>query len=225
MTTLRVVLADDEAMVRAGLRLLIEGEPDLEVVGEAVDGEDAVRVVAQTSPDVVLMDVRMPRLNGLDAARAILEGTPSTRVIVLTTFDEDEVVDEAMRRGVAGFLLKSSPPEDMVEAVRRASRGQGVIDPSVVPGVISRYGAAPAPPARSAALDVLTPRETDVLRMVGRGFSNAEIAEALFLGETTVKTHLGRVLDKLGLRDRSRAIAFAYESGLITAGEPGPRPG
>jgi len=225
MTTLRVVLADDEAMVRAGLRLLIEGEPDLEVVGEAVDGEDAVRVVAQTSPDVVLMDVRMPRLNGLDAARAILEEAPSTRVIVLTTFDEDEVVDEAMRRGVAGFLLKSSPPEDMVEAVRRASRGQGVIDPSVVPGVISRYGAVPAPPTRSAALDVLTPREIEVLRMVGRGYSNAEIAAALFLGETTVKTHLGRVLDKLGLRDRSRAIAFAYESGLIAAGDPGPGAG
>jgi DNA-binding NarL/FixJ family response regulator len=219
MSGLRVVLADDEAMVRAGLRLLIEGEPDLEVVGEAVDGEDAVRVVAATSPDVVLIDVRMPRLNGLDAARRILETAPGTRVLVLTTFDEDAVVDEAMRRGVTGFLLKSSPPEDLVEAVRRAARGQGVIDPSVVPGVISRYGAAPPARERSAALDVLTPRETDVLRMVGRGYSNAEIAAELFLGETTVKTHLGRVLDKLDLRDRPRAIAFAYESGLIAPGE------
>jgi DNA-binding NarL/FixJ family response regulator len=219
MSGLRVVLADDEAMVRAGLRLLIDGEPDLEVVGEAVDGEDAVRVVAATTPDVVLMDVRMPRLNGLDAARRILDAAPGTRVLVLTTFDEDAVVDEAMRRGVTGFLLKSSPPEDLVEAVRRAARGQGVIDPSVVPGVISRYGATPAARERSAALDVLTPRETDVLRMVGRGYSNAEIAAELFLGETTVKTHLGRVLDKLDLRDRPRAIAFAYESGLIAPGD------
>jgi len=219
MSSLRVVLADDEAMVRAGLRLLVDGEPDLEVVGEAVDGEDAVRVVAATTPDVVLIDVRMPRLNGLDAARQILDASPGTRVLVLTTFDEDAVVDEAMRRGVTGFLLKSSPPEDLVEAVRRAARGQGVIDPSVVPGVISRYGAAPAAPQRSAALDVLTPRETDVLRMVGRGYSNAEIAAELFLGETTVKTHLGRVLDKLDLRDRPRAIAFAYESGLIAPGD------
>lgn len=217
--TLRVVLADDEAMVRAGLRLLIDGEPDLEVVGEAVDGEDAVRAVAAARPDVVLMDVRMPRLNGLDAARRVLEAAPDTRVLILTTFDEDEVVDEAMRRGVTGFLLKSSPPEDMLDAVRRAGAGQGVIDPSVVPGVIRRYGAAPAAPARAPELDVLTPRETDVLRMVGRGLSNAEIAAALFLGETTVKTHLGRVLDKLGLRDRPRAIAFAYESGLISPGD------
>jgi DNA-binding NarL/FixJ family response regulator len=217
--TLRVVLADDEAMVRAGLRLLIDGEPDLEVVAEAVDGEDAVRAVAAARPDVVLMDVRMPRLNGLDAARRVLEEVPGARVLILTTFDEDEVVDEAMRRGVTGFLLKSSPPEDMLDAVRRAGAGQGVIDPSVVPGVIRRYGAAPSAPARAPELDVLTPRETDVLRMVGRGLSNAEIAAALFLGETTVKTHLGRVLDKLGLRDRPRAIAFAYESGLISPGD------
>ncbi|QNN53494.1 response regulator [Nocardioides mesophilus] len=217
--TLRVVVADDEAMVRAGLRLLIDGEPDLEVVGEAVDGEDAVRVAAETSPDVVLMDVRMPRMNGLDAARRLLADAPGTRVIVLTTFDEDEVVDEAMRRGVTGFLLKSSPPQDMVDAVRRAGAGQGVIDPSVVPGVIQRFGSVPAAPPRARELDLLTPRETDVLRMVGRGYSNAEIAAALFLGETTVKTHLGRVLDKLGLRDRPRAIAFAYESGLISPGD------
>ncbi len=218
MNALRVVLADDEAMVRAGLRLLIDTEDDLEVVGEAVDGEDAVRVVAATSPDVVLIDVRMPRLNGLDAAVRILSEAPGTRVVVLTTFDEDEVVDEALRRGVAGFLLKSSPPEDMLEAIRRASRGQGVLDPSVVPGVISRYAATPAALGRAAALDLLTPRETDVLRLVGRGRSNAEIAAELYLGETTVKTHLGRILDKLELRDRARAIAFAYDSGLISPG-------
>jgi DNA-binding NarL/FixJ family response regulator len=220
VTGVRVVLADDEAMVRAGLRLLIDGEPDLEVVGEAADGEEAVRVVAQTSPDVVLLDVRMPRLNGLDAARAVLALEPAPRVLVLTTFDEDDVVDEALRRGVSGFLLKSSPPEDMVDAIRRASSGQGVIDPSVVPGVISRIGSAPAPAPLAPELALLTARETDVLRLVGRGYSNAEIAAELFLGETTVKTHLGRVLDKLGLRDRPRAIAFAYESGLISASDP-----
>jgi DNA-binding NarL/FixJ family response regulator len=219
MSSVRVLLADDEAMVRAGLRLLIDGESDLEVVGEAVDGEDAVRQAAQVVPDVVLMDVRMPRLNGLDATREVLAALPETRVIILTTFDEDAVVDEAMRRGVTGFLLKSSPPEDMVEAIRRASRGLGVIDPAVVPGVIARFRSAPAGRGRSAQLDVLTPRETDVLRLVGLGLSNSEIAAELFLGETTVKTHLGRVLDKLGLRDRSRAIAYAYESGLVSPGE------
>lgn len=213
--TVRVVLADDEAMVRAGLRLLIDGEPGLEVVGEAVDGEDAVRVARAERPDVVLMDVRMPRLNGLDAARELLADDPAPRVLVLTTFDEDEVVDEALRRGIAGFLLKSSPPEDLLAAVRRAAEGRGVIDPTVVPGVISRLGRAPARRHRAPELDLLTPRETDVLRLVGRGLSNAEIAADLFLGETTVKTHLGRVLDKLGLRDRSRAIAWAHESGLM----------
>ena len=213
--TLRVVVADDEAMVRAGLRLLIDGEADLEVVGEAVDGEDAVRVVRDLRPDVVLMDVRMPRLNGLDAARDVLSEVPGTQVVVLTTFDEDEVVDEALRRGVAGFLLKSSPPEDMLDAVRRAAAGQGVIDPSVVPGVIARLGRAPAARRRAPELDLLTPRETDVLRLVGLGLSNAEIAADLYLGETTVKTHLGRVLDKLGLRDRARAIAWAHRSGLL----------
>jgi DNA-binding NarL/FixJ family response regulator len=216
--TIKVVLADDEAMVRAGLRLLVDGEEGLEVVGEAVDGEDAVRVVAQTRPDVVLMDVRMPRKNGLDAAREVLSLDPAPRVLVLTTFDEEEVVDEALRRGITGFLLKSSPPDDMLAAIRRAAVGQGVIDPSVVPGVISRFGSRPAR-ALAPELERLTPRETDVLRLVGKGYSNAEIAAELYLGETTVKTHLGRVLDKLDLRDRPRAIAFAHESGLIGAGD------
>ena len=218
MSTLRVVVADDEAMVRAGLRLLIDGEPDLEVVGEATDGETAVAQVAALAPDVVLMDVRMPRLNGLEAARRIVESGSTTRVVILTTFDEDEVVDLALRGGVAGFLLKSSPPEHLVEAIRLAARGHGSLDPAVVPGVVERYrqGARALTPA--AELEQLTAREREVLALVGRGYSNAEIAARLFLGETTVKTHLGRVLDKLGLRDRPRAIAFAYESGLIRAG-------
>ncbi len=168
-----------------------------------------------TSPDVVLMDVRMPRLNGLDAVGRLLGEEGAPRVLVLTTFDEDDVVDEALRRGIAGSLLKSSPPEDLLAAIRRGAEGRGVIDPSVVPGVIARLGRAPAHEGRSERLDLLTPRETDVLRLVGRALSNSEIAAALFLGETTVKTHLGRVLDKLERRDRPRAIAFACESGLM----------
>ncbi|SEP57716.1 response regulator [Microlunatus flavus] len=215
----RVVLVDDEQMVRAGLRLLIASEDDLEVVGEAADGQEGVEVVARLRPDVVLMDVRMPRLSGLEAAGRVLALAPATKVLMLTTFDEDEVVDASLRHGVAGFLLKSSPPEDLVDAIRHARAGQGALDPKVVPGVISRISAAPAAPARAVELDVLTPRETDVLRLVGLGHSNAEIAAELYLGETTVKTHLGRVLDKLGLRDRNRAIAFAYASGLVRPGE------
>ena len=217
--TIRVVLADDEALLRAGLRMLLEGEPDLEVVGEAADGVQALEVIAATRPDVVLMDVRMPRLDGLSAARAVARDHPATRVLVLTTFDEEASIDAAMRAGVAGFLLKVSPPEAMLDAVRRVAAGQGALDPSVVRTVMNRYAASPGPVARAAELERLTARETDVLRLVARGLSNAEVAARLFLGETTVKTHLGRVLDKLGLRDRPAAIAFAYESGLVTPGD------
>ncbi len=219
MSRTRVVLVDDEAMVRAGLRLLISSEDDLEVVGEAADGLDGVAVATRLKPDVVLMDVRMPRLSGLAAAERVIAAVPVARVLMLTTFDEDEVVDAALRHGVAGFLLKSSPPEDLVDAIRHARAGQGSLDPAVVPGVIARLAATPAAPVRAPELDLLTARETDVLRLVGLGHSNAEIAAELFLGETTVKTHLGRVLDKLGLRDRPRAIAFAYSSGLVPPGE------
>jgi len=176
-------------------------------------------VVAATRPEVVLMDVRMPRMDGLEAAARVLAAAPETKVLMLTTFDEDEVVDTALRHGVAGFLLKSSPPEDLVDAIRHARVGQGALDPAIVPGVIARLAAVPAATAPAAELDRLTARETDVLRLVGLGYNNAEIAARLFLGETTVKTHLGRVLDKLGLRDRPKAIAFAYSSGLVRPGE------
>ena len=219
MSPTRVVVVDDEAMVRAGLRMLIASEDDLAVVGEAADGLDAVAVATRLRPDVVLMDVRMPRLSGLEAAVRVIAALPGTRVLMLTTFDEDAVVDAALRHGVAGFLLKSSPPEDLVDAIRHAVAGQGALDPAVVPGVIARLAATPVAPARAAELDLLTARETDVLRLVGLGHSNTEIAAALFLGETTVKTHLGRVLDKLGLRDRAKAIAFAYRSGLVRPGD------
>ncbi|GAA2395394.1 response regulator [Nonomuraea africana] len=216
---IRVLLADDEAIVRAGLRMLISDEPDMDVVGEAADGNEAVRVAAARRPDVVLMDARMPGLDGIAAARAIAEAHPEIKVLVLTTFDEEAIVDGALRAGVAGFLLKVSPPEQLLEALREVAAGRGLLDPAVVPRVIGGYVRAPEPLPRDSALDRLTGREAEVLALVGRGLSNSEIAARLYLGETTVKTHLGRALDKLGLRDRSQAIAFAYRSGLIRPGE------
>ncbi|MGK5684246.1 response regulator [Actinoplanes sp. URMC 104] len=212
---IRVVLADDEAIMRAGLRMLISDEPDMEVAGEAADGHGVVRVVERVRPDVVLMDARMPGLDGIGAARLIAERHPAVRVLVLTTFDEDVLVDGALRAGVAGFLLKVSPPEQLLEALREVAAGRGLLDPAVVPRVIDRYAGTPPTRPRDPALELLTPREAEVLALVGRGLSNPEIAATLHLGETTVKTHLGRALDKLGLRDRARAIAYAYSSGLI----------
>jgi DNA-binding NarL/FixJ family response regulator len=216
---IRVLLADDEAIMRAGLRMLLSDEPDMEVVGEAADGAEAVRLAGQVRPDVVLMDARMPGLDGIGAAERIHAEHPGVRVLVLTTFDEDVLVDGALRAGVAGFLLKVSPPEQLLEALRMVASGRGLLDPAVVPRVIGRYAGAPQARPRDPALDRLTAREAEVLALVGRGLSNAEIAARLYLGETTVKTHLGRALDKLELRDRARAIAFAYESGLISPGE------
>jgi DNA-binding NarL/FixJ family response regulator len=217
--TIRVVLVDDQAMVRTGLRMVLAAEPDIEVVGEAADGVAGVRVVTELEPDVVLLDVRMPGMDGLEAARRILATGLPTRVIVLTTFDEDEYVAAALRAGVSGFLLKVGPPEDLVVAVRTVAAGQGLLDPAVTLRVIESFAAAPSPdPARAGQLAQLTERETDVLGLVAAGLTNAEIAARLYLGEATVKTHVSRVLLKLGLRDRVQAVAFAYESGLVTPG-------
>jgi DNA-binding NarL/FixJ family response regulator len=218
--TIRVALVDDEAMVRVGLRMVLSAEPDLEVVGEAADGGAAVAMVAETSPDVVLMDVRMPGVDGIEGARRVLAAAPEVKVVVLTTFDEDEYVEAALRAGVSGFLLKVAPPERLVDAVRTVASGGGLLDPSVTVRVIESFAtAAPARVQRSARLDTLTERERDVLRLIGRGLSNAEIAAELYLGETTVKTHVSNVLAKLGVRDRVQAVVAAYESGHVRPGE------
>jgi len=217
--TIRVVLVDDQAMVRTGLRMVLAAEPDIDVVGEAADGAAGVRVVTELQPDVVLLDVRMPGMDGLEAARRILAADLPTRVIVLTTFDEDEYVAAALRAGVSGFLLKVAPPEDLVVAVRTVAAGQGLLDPAVTLRVIGSFAAAPAPdPLRAGQLAQLTEREVDVLGLVAAGLTNGEIAARLYLGEATIKTHVSRILLKLGLRDRVQAVAFAYESGLVTPG-------
>ena len=218
--TIRVVLVDDEAMVRVGLRMVLTAEPDVEVVGEAADGGSAVDVVVETAPDVVLMDIRMPRVDGLEGARRVLAARPGTKVVVLTTFDEDEHVQAALRAGVSGFLLKVSPPEQLVAAVRTVAGGGGLLDPAVTLRVIESFAAAPPTPRQHADLVAeLTGREREVLQLVARGLSNAEIAARLYLGEATVKTHVSRVLAKLGIRDRVQAVAIAYESGLVRPGD------
>ncbi len=217
--TIRVALVDDEAMVRVGLRMVLSAEPDIEVVGEAGDGGAAVALVESHSPDVVLMDVRMPGVDGIEGARRVLAAAPDVRVVVLTTFDEDEYVEAALRAGVSGFLLKVAPPERLVEAVRTVASGGGLLDPGVTVRVIESFASAPARARRSEQLDRLTERERDVLRLIGRGLSNAEIAAELYLGETTVKTHVSNVLAKLGVRDRVQAVVAAYESGHVRPGE------
>jgi DNA-binding NarL/FixJ family response regulator len=217
---IRVLLVDDQAMVRAGLRMVLSAEPDIEVVGEAGDGAEALRLIdGPRRADVVLLDVRMPGMDGLEAARQLSLRDDSPGILMLTTFDEHEIVDGALAAGVAGLLLKASSPEQLVDAVRAVAAGSGVLDPSITRHVISTFASAPrADPAAVATLATLSDREVDVLRLVAAGRSNAEIASILFLGEATVKTHVSRMLLKLGLRDRVQAVAFAYESGLLTPG-------
>ena len=217
---IRVLLVDDEAMVRVGLRMVLTAEPDIEVVGEAADGEQAEHAAVEQEPDVVLMDVRMPHVDGIEGARRVMAARPTSKVVVLTTFGEDEYVESALRAGVSGFLLKVSPPEQLIAAVRTVAAGGGLLDPSVTLRVIEQFAGAPAARTdRSAALDGLTERERDVLSRIARGMSNAEIAADLYLGEATVKTHVSNVLLKLGLRDRVQAVVAAYELGLVQPGE------
>ena len=218
--TVRVLLADDEALVRAGLRMILEAEPDLEVVGEAADGVDALAMCRELRPDVALVDIRMPRLDGIQAARRIAADPDlRTAVVMLTTFDADEHVVEALRVGAAGFLLKSMPRDQLVTAVRAAVRGDSLLAPSLLRRLLDDFvRRAAAPPSPVPGIAELTPREEEVLRLMARGLSNAEIADRLVLGEGTVKTHVARVLAKLGVRDRVQAVVVAYESGLVQPG-------
>jgi DNA-binding NarL/FixJ family response regulator len=219
--TVRIVLADDQAMVRSGFRLILEAEGDIEVVGEAGDGDEAVAVTRRLQPDVVLMDVQMPKTDGLEATRRIArEPEIRSRVLVLTTFERDDYVFEALRAGASGFMLKNASPEELVKAVRVVADGEALLAPSVTRRVIAEY-AQRTPPRREddGALERLTDREREVLRLLATGKSNAELAAQLFLGEGTVKTHVSHVLGKLGLRDRVQAVVYAYESGLVEPGQ------
>ncbi len=204
-------------MIRAGLRMVVESDPGMEVVGEASDGVEAVAVARRVQPDVVLMDISMPRMDGLAAARQLLAAPHPPKIIMLTTFDTDENLYAALRAGTSGFLLKVSPPEQLVEAIKVVAAGEGLLDPAVTTRVIASFAGRPEP-VRPPQLSELTPRELEVLRMLARGLTNAEIASELFVGEATVKTHVARVLMKLNLRDRAQAVVFAYESGVVTPG-------
>lgn len=217
--TLRVVVVDDQALMRTGFRMILDAEPDIEVIGEAENGDEAVQRCQHLRPDVVLMDVRMPVLDGVEATRRLAgsEVADPLRVLILTTFDLDEYVYAALRAGAAGFLLKDTPPDELVNAVRVVARGDALLAPSVTRRLIDEFGRRP-PTSTPPALDELTDREIEVLRLVARGLSNAEIAEELVIGETTVKTHVSRTLMKLGVRDRVQAVVAAYESGLVGPG-------
>jgi DNA-binding NarL/FixJ family response regulator len=214
---IRILLADDEALVRSGLRLILQSEPDFDVVGEAEDGEDAIRQVMHLRPDVILMDVRMPRLDGVEATRRLVEAGQA-RVLILTTFDLDAHLFAAIRAGASGFLLKAVPPDDLVTAVRAVARGDALIEPRMTRRLLEEFARRPHPAEPRAAPDTLkelTDRELEVLREIGRGLSNAEIGRRLFIGEATVKTHVAHILSKLHLRDRIQAVVLAYESGLM----------
>ncbi|GCD93802.1 MULTISPECIES: response regulator [Embleya] len=222
--TIRVILVDDQPLLRTGFRMILEAEPDIAVVGEAADGEQAVEQVRALQPDVVLMDIRMPRMDGVEATRRIAgsgrDGENAARVLVLTTFDLDEYVVEALRAGASGFLLKDVPADDLVAAIRVIAEGEALLAPSITRRLLDMY-AARLPSAEDPTPDtlaMLTEREVEVLRLVARGMSNAEIAAELYVSETTVKTHVGHVLTKLGLRDRVQAAVYAYESGLVRPG-------
>jgi DNA-binding NarL/FixJ family response regulator len=213
MTPIRVLLCDDQALVRSGFRMILDARPDLEVVGEAEDGLEAVEQTRTLEPDVVVMDVRMPNLDGIAATRQIVGSGSTARVLILTTFDPDEYVYEAIRAGASGFLLKDVKPEELADAIRVVAAGNALLGASVTTRLLERFGETPAVAARS--LEDLTERERETLRLVAEGLSNAEIAERLVVSETTVKSHVSSVLRKLGVRDRVQAVIAAYDSGLV----------
>ena len=210
---IRIAIADDQALVRAGFRMIVESQPDMQVAGEAGDGQEAIDIVRRERPDVVLMDIRMPQVDGIAATRQVAD---ITRVVILTTYELDEYVFDALAAGASAFLLKAAPPEDLIRAIRVVVSGDALLAPSVTRRLIQEFAKRPEPQARKAKqLEALTERELDVLREVARGLSNAEIAARLHVAETTVKTHVAHVLDKLELRDRVQAVILAYETGLV----------
>jgi DNA-binding NarL/FixJ family response regulator len=218
--TISVLIADDQRLVRAGFRVILAAEPDIAVVGEAADGLEAIAQVQALAPDVVLMDIRMPNMDGLAAAKQVVASSDS-RVLILTTFDADEYVYEALRLGASGFLLKDAPPDQLIGAVRSVAAGNALIDPAITRRLIGRFAHAVRPQAlQPAQLKDLTSRELDVLRLVARGLTNSEIADELVVEESTVKTHVSRILLKLGLRDRVQAVVIAYESGFVIPDDP-----
>jgi DNA-binding NarL/FixJ family response regulator len=213
--SIRVLVADDEELVRTGLRLILDTEPDIEVVAEASNGRQAVDMAKALRPDVVLLDIRMPELDGLEATRQLLGDQATCRVVILTTFDLDQYVYEALQAGASGFLLKDTPAHQLVTAIRAAAAGDALLAPSVTRRLITEFTRR-GPRATPAALQAVTDRELDVLRLLARGLSNAEIAKELYIGEGTVKTHVARLLAKLGVRDRVQAVVLAYQSGLVS---------
>jgi DNA-binding NarL/FixJ family response regulator len=218
--TVRVLLVDDDDLMRAGLRSVLSSDDSIEVVGEAGDGRAAIDEIAARKPHVVLMDIRMPDLDGIAATRQVLSASPEVKVVVLTTFEQDDYIFDALNAGASGFLLKRTKPEELIGAIHTVAEGDSLLSPSVTRRVIDRMAAQPLPVVPGARLDVLTPREQEVLESMARGLSNREIAEAFFIEESTVKTHVKRILMKLGLRDRVQAVIFAYEHGLT---RPGPK--
>ena len=217
--SVRVVIADDQSLVRAGLRKLLEVDAGIEVVAEAGNGREVVECVHALRPDVVVMDIRMPDVDGLEATRRLAEIAPATRVLILTTFGIDEYVYEALRAGASGFLLKDTPAEELLAGVRIVARGDALLDPAITRAVIEQYARAPRRrPELARRLDDLTAREREVLDLLARGLSNAEIASELVVGDGTLKTHVARILQKLGLRDRVQAVVYAYEAGVVEAG-------
>ena len=212
--TIRVLVADDQSMVRAGFRMLLSGEGDIEVVAEAGNGLEAVEKAARFDPDVVMMDIRMPELDGLEATRRILAADGTTRILVLTTFDLDEYVYEALRAGASGFVLKDDPPEQLLAAIRTVAAGDALLSPTVTKRVIEQFTRMPRP-TPPKELEELSARERDVLRLVARGLSNAEIGQELYISETTVKTHVTHVLQKLNLRDRVQVVVLAHQARLV----------
>jgi len=217
---IRVLIADDQELVRTGFRVILETEADITVVAEASDGEQAARLTAEHAPDVVVMDVRMPVCNGLEATRRITTSKSAARVLILTTFDLDEYVFEALRAGASGFLLKDAGADELVHAVRVIAAGDALLAPSITRRLIEDYARrSPAAAKPSTALESLTPREVEVLRLIARGMSNADIAQQLVVSDATVKTHVARIFAKLDLHDRAQAVVFAYETGVVQAGQ------